>query len=64
MAHDYGSSVMQYTNLHTCLNFRPDLNPALLRRIADCRRRSRKARTHAEKIAMAERIEPQARSHS
>lgn len=64
MAHDYGRTAMQYTNLHTRLTFRPDLNPALLRRIADCRRRSRKARTHAEKIAMAERIDPQARSHS
>lgn len=46
---------MQYTNHHTRLNSRPDLNPALLRRIMECRRRSRKARTHAEKIAMAER---------
>lgn len=55
---------MQYTNLHTRLNLRPDLNPALLRRIADCRRRSRKARTHAEKIAMAERIESQAAPRS
>jgi hypothetical protein len=51
---------MQYTNIHTRLNLRPDLNPELLRRIAACRRRSRKARTHAEKIAMAGRIEPQA----
>lgn len=55
---------MQYTNYHNRLNLRPDLNPDLLRRIADCRRRSRKARTHAEKIAMAERNEPQARPRS
>lgn len=41
---------MQYTNHHTRLNSRPDLNPALLRRIMECRRRSRKARTHAEKL--------------
>lgn len=44
---------MQYTNLHTRLNFRPALSPAMLRRIEDCRRRSRAARTHAEKIALA-----------
>lgn len=55
---------MQYTNHHTRLNSRPDLNPALLRRIMECRRRSRKARTHAEKIAMAERGGPQAQAHS
>lgn len=57
-------TAMQYTNHHNRLNLRPDLNPDLLRRIADCRRRSRKARTHAEKIAMAERNEPQARPRS
>jgi hypothetical protein len=60
MTHGYERIAMQYTNLHTRLNFRPDLNPELLRRIKACRRRSRKARTHAEKIAMAERVEPQA----
>lgn len=51
---------MQYTNLHSRQNFRPDLNPALLRRIEDCRRRSRQARTHAEKIALAGRVQAQA----
>jgi len=51
-------AVMQYTNIHARLGLRPDLNPELLRRIQDCRRRSRKARTHAEKIAMAARITP------
>jgi len=47
------ADAMQYTNLHTRLNFRPALSPAMLRRIEDCRRRSRAARTHAEKIALA-----------
>ena len=44
---------MQYTNLHTRLNFRPALNPTMLKRIEECRQRSRKARTHAEKVALA-----------
>lgn len=43
---------MQYSNLHTRLNFRPALSPAMLKRIEECRQRSRKARTHAEKIAL------------
>lgn len=62
MTRGYEPIAMQYTNLHTRLNFRPALNPALLRRIEDCRRRNHKSRTHAEKIAMAERVEPRALS--
>ncbi|MFC5453487.1 hypothetical protein [Prosthecobacter fluviatilis] len=54
---------MQYTNLHTRLSVRSVLNPSLLRRIQECRRRSRKARTHAEKMAMAEKTGPQALAH-
>jgi hypothetical protein len=44
---------MHYTNLHARLNFRSALSPALLRRIEECRQRSRKARTHSEKIVLA-----------
>jgi hypothetical protein len=44
---------MHYTNLHSRLSVRPALNPALLRRVEDCRRRSQQARTHSEKIALA-----------
>ncbi len=47
------ANAMHYTNLHTRLNFHPALSPAMLKRIEECRQRSRKARTHAEKIALA-----------
>ncbi|MBE2284389.1 MAG: hypothetical protein IAE77_13110 [Prosthecobacter sp.] len=55
---------MQYSNLHTRLNFRPTLSPALLRRIEECRRRTMKARTHAEKIALAAKLETRAFAQS
>lgn len=47
---------MHYTNLHTRLPSRLRLNHGLQKRITDCRIRSQKARTHAEKIALASRL--------
>jgi hypothetical protein len=49
-------TAMLYTNIHSRLKIRPAMSHALLRRIAECRRRSSKARTHAEKIAIAATI--------
>ncbi len=43
---------MRYSNLSTRLSRSPELNPELLRRIEECRRRSQLARTHAEKLAL------------
>lgn len=47
---------MHYTNLHTRMPSRLRLNHGLQQRITDCRARSQKARTHAEKIALASRL--------